>query len=73
MFTADIFIDSVQSAKKQFVNTFVTDESFKKELVKLIDSQSEFAKGQFKTTFAIAEAFFKNATNAVYAATKVSK
>ena len=73
MFTADFFIDSVQSAKKQFVSTFVTNESFKKELNKLIDSQTEFAKGQFKTTFAIAEAFYKNATDAVYAATKASK
>lgn len=66
MFTADTFIDSVQSAKKQFVNTFVTNESFKKELIKLVDAQTEFAKGQVKTSLAIAEAFVKNASDTIY-------
>jgi hypothetical protein len=66
MFTPDYIIDSVQNAKKTFVNTFVTNELFKAELVKLVDAQTEFAKGQYKTTLAIAEAFVKNATNAVY-------
>ena len=67
MFTPDFYIDTVQGAKKQFVNTFVTNESFKKELVKLVDAQTEFAKGQVKTTLQIAEAFVKNASSAVYA------
>ena len=66
MFTPDFYIDGVQNAKKQFVNTFVTNESFKTELVKLIDAQTEFAKGQVKTTLSIAEAFVKNATETVY-------
>jgi hypothetical protein len=39
-------IDAVQGAKKQFVNTFVTDDKFKAELIKLVDAQTEFAKGQ---------------------------
>ncbi len=67
MFTFDYFIDSVQNAKKQVVNTFVTDDKFKAELVKLVDAQTEFAKGQVKTTLSIAEAFVKNASNAIYA------
>lgn len=71
MFTADTFIDGVQNAKKQFVNTFITNESFKKELIKLVDAQTEFAKGQAKTTLSIAEAFVKNASNAFY--TKAAK
>ena len=66
MFNTDTIIDSVQNAKKQFVNSFITNESFKKELIKLVDAQTEFAKGQVKTTISIAEAFVKNATNAVY-------
>ena len=70
MFTADFYIDGVQNAKKQFVNTFVTNESFKKELIKLVDAQTEFAKGQVKTTLSIAEAFYKQATDAVYAQVK---
>ena len=67
MFTTDTIIDSVQNAKKTFVNTFVTDSAFKAELIKLVDAQTEFAKGQVKTSLSIAEAFVKNATNAVYA------
>jgi len=67
MFTAESIIDSVQNAKKQFVNTFVTNETFKKELTKLVDAQTEFAKGQVKTTLAIAEAFVKNANTYAYA------
>jgi len=68
MFTPDFFIDSVQDAKKQFVNTFVVNnESFKKELIKLIDAQTKFAKGQVSTTLSIAEAFVKNASDVFYA------
>jgi hypothetical protein len=66
MFTLDYAIDSVQNAKKTFVNTFVTDAKFKAELIKLVDAQTEFAKGQVKTTLSIAEAFVKNASDAVY-------
>ncbi len=66
MFTPDFYIDGVQNAKKQIVNTFITNDSFKKELIKLVDAQTEFAKGQVKTTLAIAEAFVKNASSAVY-------
>ena len=66
MFTFDSIIDSVQTAKKTFVETFVQDEKFKKELIKLVDAQTEFAKGQVKTTLSIAEAFVKNASDAVY-------
>jgi hypothetical protein len=70
MFSFDSIIDTVQNGKKQFVETFVTDAKFKAELVKLIDAQAEFAKGQVNTTLAIAEAFYTNANKAV---NKVSK
>jgi hypothetical protein len=66
MFTFDFIIDSVQGAKKTFVNTFVTDKKFQAELVKLVDAQTAFAKGQVQTTLSIAEAFVKNASDAVY-------
>lgn len=56
MFTIDTVIDSIQNAKKQMVNTFVTDPSFKEELSKLVDSQTEFAKGSVKSSMAITEA-----------------
>jgi hypothetical protein len=59
-------IDSVQDAKKQFVSTFVTDKKFQADLIKLVDAQTEFAKGQVKTTLSIAEALVKNAGDAIY-------
>ena len=67
MFTLDFIIDSVQNAKKQVVNTFITDDKFKAELTKLVDAQTEFAKGQVKTTLSIAETLVKNASSYVYA------
>lgn len=60
------FIDTVQNGKKQFVNTFVKDEKFKAELTKLVDAQTEFAKGSVQSSLDIAQAFVKNASNAVY-------
>ncbi len=66
MFTPDFYIDGVQNAKKQFVNTFVTNEPFKTELIKLVDAQTEFAKGQVKTNLSIAEAFVKQASTYAY-------
>lgn len=66
MFNADQVIDTIQNGKKQFVNTFVTDAKFKAELVKLIDAQTNFAKGSVKSSLDIAQAFVKNASDAVY-------
>ena len=60
MFSFDSIIDAVQGAKKQFVETFIQDAKFKAELIKLIDAQATFAKGQVDTTLAIAQAFAKN-------------
>lgn len=44
MFTADAFIDTVQTGKKTFVNTFVTNETIKQSMVKFIDAQAEYTK-----------------------------
>ena len=59
-------IDAIQDSKKTFVSTFVKDESFKAELVKLVDAQTKFAKGSVQSTLDIAQAFVKNASNAFY-------
>lgn len=66
MFTADFYIDSVQSAKKTFVEKCLFGDTFKAELIKLIDAQTEFTKGASKHSLAIAEAFTKNISDAVY-------
>lgn len=44
MFTADAIIDTVQTGKKTFVNTFVTNEAIKESMVKFIDAQAEYTK-----------------------------
>lgn len=59
-------IDAIQDSKKQIVNTFVKDESFKAELTKLVDAQTKFAKGSVQSSLDIAQAFVKNASNAFY-------
>jgi hypothetical protein len=44
MFAVDTFIETVQGAKKYFVNTFVTDKELQKPLNAFIDKQTEFVK-----------------------------
>jgi len=44
MFTADALIDTVQTGKKTFVNTFVTNETIKESMIKFIDAQAEYTK-----------------------------
>ena len=44
MFTTDATIDAVQTAKKTFVNTFVTNEEVKAPLIKFIDAQADYTK-----------------------------
>lgn len=44
MFTADAIIDTVQTGKKTFVNTFVTNEAVKESMVKFIDAQADYTK-----------------------------
>jgi len=55
MFAVDSFIDTVQGAKKYFVNTFVTDKEMQKPLNALVDTQTEFVKQIVKTNQALAE------------------
>ena len=44
MFTIDATVDAVQTAKKTFVNTFVTNESVKDAMIKFVDAQAEYTK-----------------------------
>ena len=60
MFIHNQIIDAVQEGKKQIVNTFVTDEKFKAELIKLVDAQTKSTKTSVEASLAIAEAFVKN-------------
>ncbi len=55
MFAVDTFIDTVQGAKKYFVNTFVTDKEIQKPLNAFVDTQTEFVKQIVKTNQALAD------------------
>ena len=44
MFTTDAIIDTVQTGKKTFVNTFVTNEAVKESMIKFIDAQADYTK-----------------------------
>lgn len=48
MFTLDATIDAVQTGKKAFVNTFVTNEAVKSALLNFVDAQSEYTKKAVK-------------------------
>jgi hypothetical protein len=68
MFTSfDTIIDTVQGAQTKFVETYVTDKKLQTEMLKLTEAQAKFAKGSYQTTLSIAQAVYKNATDAVYA------
>lgn len=55
MFAVESFIDTVQGAKKYFVNTFVTDKEIQKPLNAFVDTQTEFVKQIVKTNQALAD------------------
>lgn len=55
MFAVDSFIDTVQGAKKYFVNTFITDKEIQKPLNAFVDAQTDFVKQVVKTNQALAD------------------
>ena len=48
MFTYDTVIDTVQTGKKQFVNTFIQNETVKNAMVTFIDAQADYTKKAVK-------------------------
>lgn len=58
MFAVDTFIDTVQSGKKMFVNTFVTDKTMKDALNSFVDAQTDFTKQIWKTSEVVAKESF---------------
>ena len=60
MFTPEYFIDSVQNAKKQVVNTFVVDKTIKESLIEVIDAQTAFVKTATQNAITLTQLFVKN-------------
>ena len=70
MFTLDPVIDTVQSGKKTFVNTFVQNEAAKEAMIKFIDAQSEYTKKAAKVGLDTATTLTQESMKAVQNATK---
>ncbi len=70
MFTADAIIDTVQTGKKTFVNTFVTNETIKESMVKFIDAQAEYTKKASKVGMDTFTTVASESLKAVQEATK---
>jgi hypothetical protein len=70
MFTADAFIDTVQTGKKTFVNTFVTNESAKDAIIKFIDAQADYTKRASKVGLDTATTLTSEAVKQVEAVVK---
>ena len=70
MFTADALIDTVQTGKKNFVNTFVTNEAVKEALIGFVDAQTEYTKKAAKVGI---DTFTTVASETVKAAQNASK
>jgi len=70
MFTADAIIDTVQTGKKTFVNTFVTNETAKESMIKFIDAQADYTKRAAKVGMDTFTSLTTEAVKAVQEATK---
>jgi hypothetical protein len=70
MFTYDSMIDAVQNSKKQFVKTFVTNETIATNLTKFIDAQADYTKAAVKVTNDTTNAIAKEMIKSMQEATK---
>ena len=70
MFTADAIIDTVQTGKKTFVNTFVTNDTIKESMVKFIDAQADYTKKAAKVGMDTFTTFSSEAMKQVQEAAK---
>jgi hypothetical protein len=70
MFTADAIIDAVQTGKKTFVNTFVTNETAKTAMVNFIDAQADYTKRAAKVGTDTATTLTSETVKAVQEAAK---
>lgn len=70
MFTADAFIDTIQTGKKTWVNTFVTNDTMKDAMITFIDNQADYTKKAVKATTDAATTVAAETVKAMKEATK---
>ena len=71
MFTYDAVIDTVQNGKKQFVNTFVTNETMKEAFNSFVDAQTQYTKAAVKANTEAAASVAKELTKSLSEAAKL--
>ena len=64
MFTPEFYIDAIQNAKRQVVDTFVQDEKIKAGLHSYITAQTEFVKVVAKNSVDFTQLAVQNAFKA---------
>ena len=60
MLNPNQFIDTVQNGKKQVITTFVSDETIKNSLIKVVDAQTAFVKTATETALELSKQFVEN-------------
>jgi hypothetical protein len=70
MFTFDPVIDAIQSSKKSFVNTFITNEKIAKSLNDYVDSQTAYTKEAMNATTTMVTAVMSETTKGMQDLTK---
>ena len=70
MFTFDPVIDAIQSSKKSFVNTFITNEKIAKSLNDYVDSQTAYTKEAMNATTTMVTAVMGETTKGMQDLTK---
>ena len=66
MFTFESIVDTVTGAQTKFVETYVTDKTTQKNLVKLLDSQATLTKTTYNNTVELAQTAVKNFSDVIY-------
>jgi hypothetical protein len=67
--TPDFYIDSVQNAKKQFVNTFVQHDGIKTAMNSFIDGQTAYTKSAVKVATEVGTRLTEEGVKAINEAT----
>ncbi len=70
MFTFDPVIDAIQSSKKSFVNTFITNEKIAKSLNDYVDSQTAYTKEAMNATTTMVTAVMSETSKGMQDLTK---
>lgn len=65
MFTFDPVIDTVQSGKKTFIKTFVTNEKIASSLNDFVDSQTAYTKEVVKATTTMMTSVLSETTKSI--------